>query len=651
MPKVNVRGVGLVNFPDGMAHDDIVHAIESDILPNADPHYLKTLINAIPKGAAALSDSFINFPENVSNLGKMAYGVGQTMLGHPERAPDVSAPTNVINDFGHKIGAINDNNDPTNALGRVIDITGQTLGGGGINPRMLVTNAMRGSAAPIIRDLSAATASGVGAGIGSELSRNVNTGNEGLDTLIKTGSTLGGGILAGGALASRGTGGDRASIALKGVTAKQLDLAKSLQEKANLSGAPITGYEAIQAITGLNPKMQTQQRVTEQSDAAARNLTPMMQNRSASNQNMFNNMADKIAPLNQNPDLLAGTLQNTANDAITSARKAGNDLARPYYDMSKDTQLSPAQSSSTVFDPAINMAINKVTKDPLNNAYGKNPNTIEVLDSAKKYLDDIANNAGMQGKNSLASNAGNASSNIRNLADIAEPNYATARGIVAQNMQDVVNPMQNSQVGKLGESNKFVDQANTLLPQKPMDVNPNVIDKTITTLKAENPEIAKQFINQYLRGSFDEANQANTGGANVNGGAKFAAQVAGNPMQNNNLIQALKSSGADSGNLSDALDIFRAQGYKPAVNSATASNLQESSALGGKSIIDLLKSPLKTTSGAIDSFRNSGAASDLAKALSDPDSVNRLLELARSNGTYSPMKQQILSNLLRATPE
>jgi hypothetical protein len=33
MPKVNVPGVGQVNFPDDMSHDQIVNAIETDVIP------------------------------------------------------------------------------------------------------------------------------------------------------------------------------------------------------------------------------------------------------------------------------------------------------------------------------------------------------------------------------------------------------------------------------------------------------------------------------------------------------------------------------------------------------------------------------------------------------------------------------------------
>ena len=39
MPIVNVPGVGQVNFPDDMSHNEIVGAIESDVIPQYQQHY------------------------------------------------------------------------------------------------------------------------------------------------------------------------------------------------------------------------------------------------------------------------------------------------------------------------------------------------------------------------------------------------------------------------------------------------------------------------------------------------------------------------------------------------------------------------------------------------------------------------------------
>ena len=35
MPSINVPGVGVVNFPDTMSQEQIIRAIETEILPNA----------------------------------------------------------------------------------------------------------------------------------------------------------------------------------------------------------------------------------------------------------------------------------------------------------------------------------------------------------------------------------------------------------------------------------------------------------------------------------------------------------------------------------------------------------------------------------------------------------------------------------------
>ena len=644
---ITVHVVGLarpVTFPDGMTHDEIQNAIEHDILPNAEPHYFDTFVNAIPKGTAGLADSIINTPENLVNLGKMGFGTAATALGRPDLAPNVEAPNNLVANAGRKVGLIRESAEPTNALGRVIDMTGQVIGGGGINPRALTRNIAAKSAAPIIRDVTASTASGIGAGVGREVAGSIDTGNEAANALIDAGLTFAGGAVPGGFAASRGTAGDRSAAALNGVTKEQMALAKALQNKANEAGAPITAYEAVQAITGQNPKMQTQQRLAEQSDAGQTTLVPRMQQRPENNAALMDRTIDQVALLSPQPDTLAGRLRTAAADSISNARQLGNVLAKPYYDSAKAKLLSPAQASATTFDPAIKMAIDKVTKDPLNNAYGKPLASVEVLDAAKKYLDDISSNAGIQGKNSLQANASAAASNIRAIADAAAPEYATARAVFGQNMQDVVNPMEQGQIGKLSRSDEFRSQAATLLPDAPMDVNPNVIDKTLTTIRAQDPEIGAQFIGQHLRGVFNEANQKTVGGDNVFGGAKFAAKVAGNPEQEANLIQALRSSGADPRGIHDALEIFRAQGMKPPVNSATSANINEGSLLNGRKLADALR----LIPGAVDGWRNGWATKQLAEALASPNGIAAIEELARINGTHNPLRQQMLANLLMA---
>lgn len=581
------------------------------------------------------------------NLVRMGAGVAGHKLGILDEPLSVMPPDSldVATPGFKKLGLINDAYAPTTAGGKVVDFTTQAITGGGVNPAAVSRNASRGMVKPIVRDFAAATLSGAGAGVGNVLTENIDTGSQLFNDIIKTVGTVGGGMVPGGAIAARGTGGDRAAAALQGVTKEQLALAKALQDKALSGGVPLTGYEAIQGITGLNPKMQTQQRVAEQSDAAAKTLTPMMQQRPQNNSAMFERTTGGIAPKEQFPDTLAGELQSTAQNAITNARQQGNAAATPFYQATSNNPANKVPSNTwnmLASDDGVMAALQAVKKDPYADLQGAPEGSLSWLDQAKKHLDSQIEVASRTGDNFAAKQMAAARDKIVSAADAAFPDYARARGIVAANMRDNVIPMEQSQVGKLSRSDDFKQQSEALLPNAPADVTPEVVGRTADTIGAQDPKILARFLAQDLRRKFTESNQALQGGEPTGGGAKFAANVAGNETQQANLIAALKATGQDTVPFETTLDIFKAQGYKPPVNSATTANAAESSALGTNAL-DMFMGRLRPK---IDNWRNGMATSDLTKALVAPDSVQRLEELARINGVHDPMKQQMLINLL-----
>jgi hypothetical protein len=506
-------------------------------------------------------------------------------------------------------GLINDNYAPRDPIGSVLDTTTQTLTGGGINPFALVRNAGAGMIRPIVRDLLAPTASGAAAGAAQVATSGVNTGNESLDRAIQIGSQAVAGMVPGGVIASRGTAGDRAAAALNAVTPKQLATARALHQLAADSGSPITGYEAIQGVTGVNPKMQTQQRLAEQSDAAAGGLTTMMQNRPANNAALMNKVADSISPMPAVPDATAGALQNAAGQVIQGARDNGNALAAPYYATTSNNPSARIPSgdwNSLTSDPAIAWALQQTKNNPLLGVQGAAEGSLQWLDTAKKFLDSHSQALAQAGNRFPATQAAAASRRITNAVDPLFPDYATARSIYEANQNNVVRPMEQGQIGKLASSDNFRTQANTLLPDAPMDVTPGVVGNTLGQIGAVDPNIGSQFLGQYLRGTFNEANQDGMAGGNPMGGAKFAAKVAGNPMQADNLTQAVNSVGADPLSLGNALEVFGAQGMRPPTNSATVFNANEASLLSG---------PMKWLTAKGENWTNGLAAKDIARAL------------------------------------
>lgn len=612
------------------------------------PPLWKSALNGIPKGAASLVDTMTNAPENLYNLSKMATGTALTMAGRSDLAPVVTAPPERAKDLLTQWGIIRPESEPTTAGGRVADMVGQAVGGGGVNPASVIRNGARGAILPIARDLTAAVASGAGSAIGQEFASKIDTGSESGNNALRIAAGMAGGSAPGMLLAARGTAGDRAAAALKGVTPEQMALAKALQDKARAAGSPVTGYEAIQAQTGLNPKMQTQQRIAEQSDSAAGTLTPMMQARPGANAQVAEGAFNQIAPVSQAPDTLAGRMASTAETAITDARQSGNAKAGPYYASTTgnpNARISSNDWNSLAGDPMVQKALTAVKNDPVYGVTNAPEGSVAWLDAAKKWMDDKSSAAQMGGENNAARMYKGATGQILGPVDAQFPDYAKARGIVAQNMRDVVTPMQEGQVGKLSRSDDFGKQAAALLPEKPLDVTPQVVRKTVDTLGTVDANIVPELIAQHLRGTFNESN----GGGIANnpmGGYNFAKKVADNPMQRENLIEALRASGKSPTPLIDSLDIFQAQGMKPPVNSATAANVAEGSLMGGARPLDLVTRPFSAVGRASDAWRNGWATKALAKALADPNSVERLQELARTNGAHDPVKQQLLINLL-----
>jgi hypothetical protein len=657
MPKVNINGVGSVNFPDDMSQADIQHAIETEILPQAKPAPMwKTTLNGIAKGAANMGDQIFQAPSNIMNLSKMAGGAAATALGFPDLAPTVTAPTDrPFHALGSKLGLIKPENEPTSSIGRVMDTAGQMIGGGGINPAQMGKQVASRAWMPLARDAVTAVAGGMGAGLGIEGASKIDTGNQSVNAALQAAGGIAGGMAGGMVPASMSTAGERVSKALKGFKPDYIAQAQALQTLAAQKGSPITAYEAYQGQRGaVVPEMQTQQRIAEQSpnSQGTGTLGEMLQNRPGANNTMMWKAATQIAPVQADPSALAGRLKAAAGSAINTQREAGNTAARSLYKQAEQTQIPGHIWDGMMQDPGTAQAINAARKDPLLGAFGAEDGSVKLVDAAKRLLDAQAGqiNNPMAGSlaHTQARGAAASSKLLKGIVDSVVPEYGQARAIVAKNMQDHVVPMQQGQVGKLAEGNSFGQQANSLLPEKPLDITPATISNTVAKITAEDPAIVKQFIGQHIRNIFNESNQTSVGVSNIKGGANFAHKIEGNPAQGANLAQALKDSGANAQGLNDAIQIFKAQGYKPSVSAAENAGNVDGSLGRATNIGDILHLWSVIPRG-IDTWKQSHATKTLAPLLADPQGVTKLSEMARTSGTYNPMRQLQMAASLRAS--
>jgi hypothetical protein len=114
------------------------------------PSTLDVTTSAPYKALAGVADLFINTPQNVANLAKMAYGTAVTAAGYPSMAPEVTAPRQPVSEAFQRMGLIKPTEGMTTGQ-RILDVGLQAATGGAISPaataRELGASALKGLAA------------------------------------------------------------------------------------------------------------------------------------------------------------------------------------------------------------------------------------------------------------------------------------------------------------------------------------------------------------------------------------------------------------------------------------------------------------------------------------------------------------------------
>jgi len=119
--------------------------------PRRAPSTLDVATSAPYKAIAGAADLFINTPQNIANLAKMAYGTAVTAAGYPALAPEVTAPRQPVSEAFRRMGLIKPTEGMTTGQ-RILDVGLQAATGGAISP------------AASVRELTASAAKGLAAG-------------------------------------------------------------------------------------------------------------------------------------------------------------------------------------------------------------------------------------------------------------------------------------------------------------------------------------------------------------------------------------------------------------------------------------------------------------------------------------------------------
>jgi hypothetical protein len=596
------------------------------------------------KGVSGLGDIVAGFPEDVSNLYEYF-----TTKNAP--IPQKSRP---ITGYLQRQGVLTPENEPNNPLYKAIDFTTQVATSGGINPASLARSAATKPLLQATGDISkqfgrTAAAGGVGSAVQQGMEA---TGASPIQQMVGTGLAMfGTGAATGGV---RSTPSDIVNRNLKGVTPEGMRLAELLQQDSIKLGMPLTGAESIAQATGQRG-LATTQRFLEQAEPSQATMNQFMAARPAGVQQGFGNVMQGISP-SAPTSATPANLQQAGQQVVRGAERNLTASVDPFYkqgmnemqtlQMGKPLPVMPKEVAALQQNDVIADAINHVTNNAYTGVKGFAPTDPRVLDAAKKYLDaqysKFTNKMGESLDKTKAANAFGGSRELDAFLSSKSPAYAQgSRNFeVAQKTQ--LDPMRQGPVGQIAEGNVGRD---VLMPPTPIALYPADIKRTAELLRRKNPSALPDWTRQNLEGIFNETTQNLATGQNQFGGAKFASTIAGNKQQRDNLRTLVTETGGMQAwqGFEKFLDVAQAQGQRMPANSATAFNEMIKTELGigkvSKGLTFLKPSNVVAWAENLQLGRN---ADMLAKMLTDPDSVAKLQELAKTGPKSA--KAQTLAN-------
>jgi hypothetical protein len=601
------------------------------------------------KGVSGLGDIAVGFPEDVSNLYEYF-----TTKNAP--IPQKSRP---VTGFLQRQGVLTPENEPNNPMYKAIDFTTQVMTGGGLNPasiaRTATTQPLRQASSQIGQQVGRTALAG---GTGSAVQQSMDaTGASPIQQMIGTGIAMAGtGAVTGGV---RSTPADIVNRNLSGVTPEQMRLAELLQKDSVRMGMPITGPEAIAQVSGQRG-LTTTQRFLEQAEPSQGTMNQFMAGRPAGVQQGFENVMQGVsprAPTSTTPI----NLQQAGQDVIRGAERNLTASVEPFYrqgmtemrtlQMGKPLPVLPKDVAVLQKNPAIEDAISHVIADKYSGATGLPVTDPRVLDAAKKYLDAQYTRftdpmAGSLDK-TKAANAFGGSRQLDTFLSSKSPAYAQGSKNFEVAQQTQMQPMRQGPVGQIAEGNVGRD---VLMPPTPIALYPADIKRTADLLRRKDPQALPDWTRQNLEGIFNETTQNLATGQNQFGGAKFASTIAGNKQQRDNLRTLVTETGGMQAwqGFERFLDVAQAQGQRMPANSATAFNEMVKTELGVGKVSKLL-TPFKPSNVVAwaENLQLGRNADMLAKMLTDPDSVAKLQELAKT-GPRSARAQTLANSIAGA---
>lgn len=611
------------------------YANESVLYPKPEVGVGRKLLQSAGKGVVGAVDLLAGAPENVKRIYQYA-----TTKDMP--VPNMAAPlqTKLVEQ-----GVFTPEAEFNTPIGKIADFTTQLYTGGGLNPRSISKSLMNKplpeAAMDISKQFGRTTAQGMVGGSTNEALESIGIENP-VAKMLGTATTT---AVAGVPMGMRNTKADIVNRGLQGVTDEQLKMAQILMNDSARMGAPITGAEAIAQVTGKKALLGTQ-RFVEQAPESQATINQFMAGRPEGQRQAFKSSVEVIGapPSYATP----AKLEQAAGRVVKGAESSVTGNVTPYFTEAGKNAVAKADIEGMLQNPRIAEAIDHVRSVGTYGVKNEPQNSLKTLIAAKQYLDDQYSSQ-MNALTGAQKNAGrvtwSADRQLDEYLNRVSPEYAqgSRKFEVAQNTQ--IQPLKTGPVGIIAEGGNATE---TLMPRNPVNLYPADIKRTAELLRRKSPEALPEWTRQQLEAEFNKSARNLQSGASETAGPKFAASIAGNKQQRDNLRTLVTETGGMQAwqGFDRFLDVMEAQGQRLPANSATSFNEMARQELGGGVLTKAATpiTPSRLTKG-LEQWQMGNNAQALAKMLVDPNAVEQLKELART-GPRSAKAQLIANSLL-----
>lgn len=376
----------------------------------------------------------------------------------------------------------------------------------------------------------------------------------------------------------------------KGVTPQMFDKAQGLMDHAKSLGVDLALPEALSQVAG-KPVLTNVMRHLEGAHQTEGQMGEFFGNRPQQVEGAGRSQFDTIAPVNNAPSTIGPAIGQAAEQTSNDIRGAINRATKPSYDAAAQSLVPPSVHATMRSDPLFVDALDAVRNDPAKNSFvrGHSDRSVAVYDAVKKELEERSTKAAnpMQpgASQAVASATGSLGDTVKGVAIAADrlaangpSSYEAALSNQGTLRERYLNPILQGPLGKLaGRDTGTKDAIEALFPAKPLANSEQEISTAVSALSKRHPQAAEDLVRAHLEGAFNSATKDLQSGANQAGGAKFRAQIIGDPQQRLNLRAAVEAlpNGTDRwAGFNRFLDVMEAIGTRQNIGSKTAYNTE-----------------------------------------------------------------------------